>query len=44
MRAFSTMEPALAWDGEKRPRRKLSPSALREALLALYPPAAEALR
>ena len=44
MRAFSTMDPALAWYGEKRPSRKLPPSALREALLALYPPAAEALR
>lgn len=44
MRVFSMMDPALAWYGEMRPRRKLPPSALREALLALYPPSARALR
>lgn len=44
MRAFSAVEPALAWYQAKWPHRKHPPSALREALLALYPPAAQALR
>jgi hypothetical protein len=44
LRVFSTVEPALVWYEETRPGRKLQRSALREALLALYPAAAEALR
>jgi hypothetical protein len=44
MRAFRAVEPALAWYQAKWPRRKHPPSALREALLALHPSAARALR
>lgn len=44
MRAFPALEPALVWYQATWPRRKLPPSALREALFALYPPAAKATR
>jgi len=44
MRAFRTVEPALAWYQATWPGRKLAPSALREALFALHPSAAEAAR
>jgi hypothetical protein len=44
LRAFSTVEPALAWYEQMRPRRKLARAALREALLELHPAAAEGLR
>lgn len=44
MRAFAALDPALAWYQATWPRRKLAPFGLREALFALYPPAARAAR
>ena len=44
MRVFPTLDPAMAWYQATWPRRKLAPAALRQALLALYPPAARAVR
>ncbi|MEY4549287.1 MAG: hypothetical protein RL685_5482 [Pseudomonadota bacterium] len=44
MRAFRLVEPALNWYQNMYPCRRLAPSALREALLAVYPAARAALR
>jgi hypothetical protein len=44
LRTFSALDPALAWYEQKRPRRKLGPAALREAVIGVYPPAAQNLR
>ncbi|HVZ31855.1 MAG TPA: hypothetical protein VG963_05485 [Polyangiaceae bacterium] len=44
LRTFSALDPALAWYERKRPRRKLGLAALREAVIGVYPPAAQTLR